>query len=163
MVQEVFAALFANDARVLRAWDPKRGSSVANFVGLVAEREVGMILRTGRRSPWTEDPTEDIALAQVAGDDARGELSMLSRDLVQALLARLRTELHPRGLELFQLLIVDEKPIAEIAEATQLSAEALYAWRSRLLRLARQIAAELSAVPPSARGEGSPAAQGGTP
>src|SRR5262249_2994729 len=40
LVQEVFAALFAGGAKTLRAWDPSRGLSLANFVGLVAEHEV---------------------------------------------------------------------------------------------------------------------------
>src|SRR5687768_1618744 len=57
LTQEVFVALFADDARALRLWDPARGASLANFVGLLAEREVASILRSGRRSPWTEDPT----------------------------------------------------------------------------------------------------------
>jgi len=35
LIQEVFMALFADDARVLRSWQPERGLSLDNFVGLV--------------------------------------------------------------------------------------------------------------------------------
>ena len=46
LVQEVFVALFEQDGRILRNWNPDRGLSLKSFVGLVAEREVGMLLRT---------------------------------------------------------------------------------------------------------------------
>src|SRR5262245_51304251 len=57
LTQEVFVALFADGGRTLREWSPSRGLSLLNFAGLVAEREVASIMRSGRRSPWTEDPT----------------------------------------------------------------------------------------------------------
>src|SRR5687767_4627167 len=57
MTQEVFATLFDDGGKALRAWQPDRGLSLQNFVGLIAERTAVSILRSGRRSPWTEDPT----------------------------------------------------------------------------------------------------------
>lgn len=57
LTQEVFVSLFEADGKILLAWEPERGMSLANFVGLVAERQAASILRSGRRSPWTEDPT----------------------------------------------------------------------------------------------------------
>ena len=53
--QEVFLALFARGGRVLRAWEPERGLSLENFVGLVAERQVLSFLRSSRRNPWPEE------------------------------------------------------------------------------------------------------------
>lgn len=50
-------SLFTDQGRALRAWDPARGLSLENFVGFVAERQIASILRTAKRSPWTEDPT----------------------------------------------------------------------------------------------------------
>ena len=50
LTQEILCLLFANDARVLRMWDAARGLSLTNYVGLVAEREAGHIVRSGRRS-----------------------------------------------------------------------------------------------------------------
>ena len=57
ITQEVFVALFANDARVLRNWDSEKGLSLRNFAGLVAHRQALSILRTNKRNPFTEDPT----------------------------------------------------------------------------------------------------------
>src|SRR5262245_46561893 len=56
LVQQTLAALFADGGRPLRAWDPDRGLGFVGFVGLLAEREVGMTMRTRKRNPWTEEP-----------------------------------------------------------------------------------------------------------
>jgi hypothetical protein len=61
------------------------------------------------------------------------------------LLERLREQLSPRGLELFQRLIVDDEPIEALVTATGLTRDALYQWRSRLVKLVRQLAAEENA------------------
>jgi DNA-directed RNA polymerase specialized sigma24 family protein len=148
LVQEVFAALLERQGRVLRMWRPERGLSLKSFVALVAERQVGMILRTGRRNPFTEDPTESDALErhhEQAGGAAAGsielpfEARLESRDFLRAVLERLRERLSPQGYFLFELLVVQDCPIEEATELTGLSREALYTWRSRIGRLAREI------------------------
>jgi hypothetical protein len=48
LTQEVFVTLFTSDARALRAWDPGRGLSFLNFVGLLAQHRAAQILRTNR-------------------------------------------------------------------------------------------------------------------
>ena len=150
LVQEVFAAVFAQRAKVLKAWDPERGLSLANFVGLVAEREVASILRSGRRSPWTEDPTLVEELDQ--GDPAPSpETEVESRQLLERVLDGLRSRLSPKGLRLFQLLYVQDLPVADVAAQTGMSHDALYAWRSRLSRLVREIAEALSDPPDDER------------
>ena len=143
LAQEVFLSLFADDARALRAWDPTRGLSLSNFVGLVAERQAISILRSGRRSPWRDDPTLDEELDRLP-EPRQSETAATSRDVVERLLDRLTEELTPMGRRLFDLLLVEEVPVAEAMVSTGLSAEALYAWRSRLRRVARQLLAELS-------------------
>src|SRR5262245_39126253 len=57
LTQEVFLVLFADGGKVLRSWEPERGLTLPNFVGLVAERQTASILRSGKRNPWREDPT----------------------------------------------------------------------------------------------------------
>ncbi|MEM8934270.1 MAG: hypothetical protein AAGE94_23965, partial [Acidobacteriota bacterium] len=59
LTQDIFLTLFADGARVLGDWQPDRGLSLANFVGMVAERQTLTILRIDKRSPWKEDPTVD--------------------------------------------------------------------------------------------------------
>jgi RNA polymerase sigma-70 factor (ECF subfamily) len=157
MVQEVFLALLDRDARALRAWQRDRGLSLENFVGMLAEQQVAAILRTGRRSPWTDDPTETGALETHVGV-ADGDLDMIvSRELLQGVLARLREELTPRMLHLFYCLWVDELDVATICEQTGMQREAVYMARSRITHRARAIAEELLGSPAPQR-----TSQGGT-
>jgi len=143
LAQEVFASLFAERGRLLRLWDPTRGLSLANFVGLLAEREAISLLRSGRRSPWTEDPTEDSALNDAAGGVNDTEVRVASRELLARLLDRLRSELSPKALQLFVWLMVEQLDVEEICRRGDLSADAVYAWRSRLSRQLRVMAAEI--------------------
>ncbi|HEX4953752.1 MAG TPA: sigma-70 family RNA polymerase sigma factor [Thermoanaerobaculia bacterium] len=150
LTQEVFLTLFDNESRVLASWQPERGLSLANFVGLVAERQAISILRSGKRSPWKEDPTFADELDEP--DPARGpEEVAASRQELGQLLDRLREALSPLGWQLFELLFVEELPLPAVAERTGLSADAIYAWRSRLRKLAQRLAGETSETAGSAR------------
>ncbi len=66
-----------------------------------------------------------------------------SRELLEALLDRVRSKLSPRGLVLFWRLLVRQEPIETVCAETGLSADAVYAWRSRLGRVARALALDL--------------------
>lgn len=143
MTQEVFLSLFDDGGHALRAWVPARGLSLANFVGLVAERQVSSILRSGRRSPWTEDPTDAEALDVSAGSVEGPEGGVVSRDLLAAVVERVRLELSPKGLILFQLLVVDEASVETVCAELSMLPDAVYAWRSRLAKLVRRVATEL--------------------
>jgi RNA polymerase sigma-70 factor (ECF subfamily) len=145
--QEVFLALFSRDAYVLRGWQAERGLSLKNFVGLVAERQVLSFLRSGRRNPQQEDAcTEEDDFDPVAPDSGPEEVTA-SRELMSLLLDRMREEVSPLGLRLFDLLYVQELSPAEVMTETGLSADAVYKWRSRLRQLARKLLAELSESP----------------
>lgn len=143
LVQEVFLLLFAQDGKVLRSWQPDRGLSFENFVGLVAERQTVSLLRSGRRSPWKEDPTlaEDLDFHQAAGPEAEDVVA--SRDHLRHLFQRLKEELSPLGRQLFELIFVQELDVGEVIGRTGLSADAVYAWRSRLRKLARRLHDEI--------------------
>jgi RNA polymerase sigma-70 factor (ECF subfamily) len=146
LTQEVFLSLFSKDARVLRSWQAERGLSLANFVGLVSERYVVSFLRSGRRNPWKEDltPVEDLDAVTV---EPGPEEVAASREQLRLLLDRLRETLSPLGHRLFELLFVREMSVPETMAASGLSADAVYAWRSRLRRMAQQLLAELSGKP----------------
>jgi len=144
--QEVFLSLFNDEGKILKRWVPERGLSLENFAGLIAERQTISMLRSGRRNPWTEEPTAQAELnLKLGADDPEPQIE--DRELLLLLLDRLRLSLKPRGLYLFQLLLVERRPIKEIAEETEMSPEALYAWRSRLSKRARALAEELLSEP----------------
>ncbi|MCH9648987.1 MAG: sigma-70 family RNA polymerase sigma factor [Deltaproteobacteria bacterium] len=141
-VQQVFVSLFESRGEALRAWKPERGLSLDNWVGLIAERQVLSLVRTRKRNPWTEEP---VVMAELDGasQEPGPEDQALSRDVLGRLLDRLQERVSPLGWRLFQLLFLQELEIEEIAQRTNLTAAAIYAWRSRLRRLARSLRSEI--------------------
>jgi DNA-directed RNA polymerase specialized sigma24 family protein len=160
LTQEVFVALFDDDARTLRAFRPERGLSLKNFVGLVAEHQVANIFRSGRRRPWQREPFVAADIDMLAAPVGGPESAALTKDLAEELLARLRTALSPLGLALFQRLLVDEEPVDAVATAMEMTIDAVYAWRSRLGRLVRAVATELLAESGDGRRGAPPASRG---
>ena len=143
--QDIFLVLFAKNGKVLLSWEPERGLSLQNFVGLVTERQVTSILRSGKRSPWKEDPTLTEELDTT--DEADPETETASRLTLRNLLRRLTEELSPLGRRLFDLLFIQGLSVAEACIQTGMSDAAIYAWRSRLRRLANRIRDEMSDPP----------------
>lgn len=140
LAQEVFVALFENGGKVLRTWDPERGLSLANFAGLVAERVAASILRSGRRSPWTEDPTLAEGLDQPSAEAMGPERRVASQEMLAVILDGVRARLSPKGLDLFERLLVRQQDVDAVCAETGLSREAVHAWRSRLGKLVRALA-----------------------
>lgn len=146
LTQEIFLVLFADGGKVLRSWQPERGMSLLNFVGLVAERQTASVLRSGKRSPWKEDPTLAEDIDQAAPEVGPEEVTA-SREQLRHLLCRLAEELSPLGRHLFDLLFLRDLPFEEVTRQTGMSPDAVYAWRSRLRRLARRLLDEKSESP----------------
>lgn len=148
LAQEVFASLFADGGRILRAWDPERGLGLASFAGLIAEREAASVLRSGKRSPWKEAATElddlEKELEHVDGAEAR----VATREQLARLVDRLREALSPRGLELFHRLVVEEEAVEAVCASTGMTPDAVYAWKSRIGKVVRKLAAELAKSEP---------------
>jgi RNA polymerase sigma-70 factor (ECF subfamily) len=137
LVQDTWVALFDRGARALRAWDPARGLDLGGFVGLFAARTAAMRLRTRKTNPWTEDPTTADLLAELGGTAGGVAASLEAR----CLLAQIRARLGAQGRRYFQLLFIDDESVEAAAAAAGTSRDALYAWRSRLTRLAHELAA----------------------
>jgi RNA polymerase sigma-70 factor (ECF subfamily) len=148
--QEVFLALFRDGGKVLRSWEPERGLSLDNFVGLVARRRALSFLRSGRGGARAEEPADDGELQRAAppgGPEGGPERRAVSRDQHRRLLRRLEEDLSPLGWHLFRLLLVEERPLDEVERSTRMSRDALYAWRSRLRRRARGLLDEIGQKP----------------
>ena len=146
MTQEVFLSLFAAEGKALRAWDPARGLSLEKFVGLLAQHQVASILRNGRISPWRDDPTETEEIDRLVSPAQGVDTIVGSREHLRALLDGLRASLSPLGLELFQRLIIDQEPVETLCAAMSMTREALYQWRSRLMRQARALSTRIEAA-----------------
>lgn len=149
LAQEVFAALFENSGRVLRAWDPSRGLGLPSFCGLIAEREAASILRSGRRSPWSADPTEADVLEKDLEPEPDFEARLATREQLTLLVDRVREALSPLGLEMFERLVVKEESVEAVCAATAMKPDAVYAWKSRIGKLVRKIAREIAISDPN--------------
>lgn len=136
--QDVFVALFDDRGAILRAWSPDKGLSLVNYAGLVAERRTLNALNSRRKSPWTEDPTAPADLP-VGGAHAESAARVEARSVLGVVLDRLRASLSPKGLHLFELLMVKQRSVDDTCAATGMTPSAVYAWRSRLGRQAREI------------------------
>jgi RNA polymerase sigma-70 factor (ECF subfamily) len=142
LTQEVFLALFDHGGRALRAWDPKR-SPLGAFVALIADHQVFSIFRSGKRRPWTDDidilHAPDTTIASTANDP---EARVASKQALDSLLDRLRADLSVRGFELFTRLFVEEQSVETVSAELGMSADAIYAWRSRLAKVVKTLSAE---------------------
>lgn len=134
MVQDTFLALFSHDSKLLRTWEPKRGLSFENFIGLIAYRLALSKLRTHKSNPFTADPTLDENLESEQEPTPAFDTGVVQRDLMVKVVARVRAKLSPLGLSLFTALILEERDIEEVMMEQSMSRDALYAWRSRLLK-----------------------------
>jgi DNA-directed RNA polymerase specialized sigma24 family protein len=145
LTQQMLLLLFDNDGRVLARWDANLGLSLENFVGLVAEREVATILRSGRRSAWAETPTEDDVLA-LGADEVEPERRLASRDELVRIWRIVEERLSPRGIALLRALVIEELPIEQAAQEFGMSNASLYTFRSRARALMQQARMQLNAT-----------------
>ncbi|PRQ06678.1 RNA polymerase sigma factor SigD [Enhygromyxa salina] len=140
-VQEVFISLLADDGRVLRSWDPARGRSFESFVRLVARRQVAATFRSARRNPWSVEPVPCDELERRISDDGTPARRFEANDALNRVLERLGGRLDERGMLLFAMLYVEERSVEEVMDATDMSRDAIYAWRLRFRKLATSLAA----------------------
>ena len=150
LVQDTFRLLLEDEGRVLRAWKPDGGLSLENFVGLVAERHARSIVKTRKRSPWTEQPVLDIDALMPASSGPEAEVA--SKDLLAVAFRAVENALTPKGLALFEALVVQQRAAAEVAESLSMSVDAVYQWRSRLLSRVRAELRAHAATPPTEPG-----------
>ncbi len=144
LTQEVFVRLLASDRRALRARDPARGLSVSRFVAMIAEREASSVLDSQRRTPRSDGLELHADLDEVHGAEEPGEQRQIARDLAVKLCEGLHAWLSPRGRALFQLLYVRDEPLEAVARRFGMPRSAVYAWRSRVGKRARELLDELA-------------------
>ncbi|HET6583579.1 MAG TPA: sigma-70 family RNA polymerase sigma factor [Nannocystaceae bacterium] len=144
IVQDVLVALFEQDGRELRRWDPQRGRNLESFVRLIARRRVARVLSQRRGNPWAL-----VLVESELEDSAEGDPDLLvhleQRNQLDAVLLALQARMDDRDHELFELLFVEERDPVEVGEALGMSRGAIHAWSYRMRKLARAIAARIDA------------------
>jgi len=150
--QEMFALLFSEGARILKAWDPNRGVSLAQYVGVVVTRRSISIMRSARRNPWQEDPVAADIMEGTVSSAPRAETDLVARDLLQKAHEAVFSGLSEKGKQLYVMLVQEDRDVAEVVELSGMSPAAVYQWRSRLMKQLRTAAQDASAPRRSAGG-----------
>lgn len=149
IAQQVLLVLFADQGKTLRSWDPVRRLSLVQFVGLIAERQALVIARSKRASPFTEDPMEHVSLEPHLTPVRDPESQLAARELFDEIAERMRMDLSPYAMQMFSLLFLEDKSVEQISAELTMTPDAVYAWRSRLVRQARTFASEILSEQPT--------------
>lgn len=131
LIQEVFVALLQRGGRVLQHWDPDRGLSLEGYIGLVAYREASARLKSGRKSGWAEAPTPAVVLNDQV-DERTPEAHLSAKQQVDAVLSRVDQALSPRGRQILRSMLEPGTTDSDLCERFELTASALYTFRSRV-------------------------------
>lgn len=138
LVQDIWCVLVKEGGRQLRAYDPGRGASLENYVGRIAEREVGnrldKVRALKRGGGVAKTDLEDI---QVAGEDGS---RVVSRATLASLLTHLDASLPARGKLVLRLLYADGLKPAEAANVMGVNTQVVYNWQHRIRGMARDFA-----------------------
>jgi RNA polymerase sigma-70 factor (ECF subfamily) len=100
------------------------------------------IFRSGKRRPWSDDIDLLAEPDAIEADAKNPETRVASMEVLDKILDRLRAELTPKGFDLFKRLYVEEQPVETVCADLGMTADAVYAWRSRLSKVVRRIAAQ---------------------
>ncbi len=147
---DALAHLLSNGGKRLRAWNPARGLPLASFVRLLTRRHVSRVLDGYRGNPWAGGATGETNVDDLELEPDHSPFNhTLSQQQFTRLMNRLDAYLDDRGLVLFELHYVEQRPVSEVAQLMAISREAFYEWRARLKRFARRIATDLERNPHS--------------
>lgn len=132
LTQEVLYALLANDGKRLRAWDPDKGLTLPRYVRLVARHLVISFLRKRERRVWEDDAVideEELGATDVAASPER--LSEY-KEMYEAVLNATEADLTAQGRKVLHMLVIDGRPVADVAAELSVTPNAVHVWRTRL-------------------------------
>jgi RNA polymerase sigma-70 factor (ECF subfamily) len=132
VVQDLFLHLLTQDAQTLRRWAPQRRRSLEGFIRLVTRRRIIDMMRSRRRNPWFEAPTnaEDLELLLWRQEPTLERL-LSDGESIERLLDAVHAKFGDQGVELFYYCYVAELSIEEICRLTGESPASIYRWRER--------------------------------
>lgn len=139
LVQEVWTHLFANDAKVLRDFDPSRGNLEA-YVTVVARsktRGVRMTAESQRRGGDQYQANVDDMFDLEGGDDP--EAQAMSHELMRRLKKALNDDLPERGRLVFAYIYVDGKKPADAAKLMRVNTQVIYNWQHKIRTIIRAV------------------------
>lgn len=144
VVQEVWVTLMQDDKRLLRRYDPGRGSSLEGYVGGIADRVASDAVRRSRAGK--RDAARTVTgLPDQVEDKASTVDPILDRDLLQRLFDHLEETLPRKGRLVLRYIFGDGLSTQETADALGVSQQVVHNWKFRIRKDARAFLAEAGA------------------
>jgi DNA-directed RNA polymerase specialized sigma24 family protein len=142
LVQEVWVSVFADRARLLREWDPSVATLEA-LLAVVAQRRAADLLRSKKRSPLTEKPTEHEDLNLLSEKAVDPEEPTFPPQALADLEMELARSGSPRDIRLYNSILKEES-VEDICRREKMTRDAVYAWKMRFINRARGWLSKLS-------------------
>lgn len=141
--QEVFLALFDQDARKLRQYQGRNGCSLASWIRVVANRLTIDRLRKEGRTISLDDPmnAEATKIRETRPDAAPGPEPQVEEAMRAARVREMIDDLPPKDKLFVKLFYFQGMPIEEVAETIGVTTNAAYVRKMRLHEKLRRIAA----------------------
>jgi len=143
VVQEVWVTLMQDDKRLLRRYDPARGSSLEGYVGGIADRVTSDAVRRSRAGKRDVARTVSGLPSQVADTSAPADRPVLQRDLLRNLFEHLEGTLPRKGRLVLRCIFGDGLSTQETADALGVSQQVVHNWKFRIRKDARAFLAEV--------------------
>lgn len=137
LTQEIFALLFQHQGKLLRQWQPSKGASLQNYVGLITQRRAINLLRSRKKIDAHEQQSEEAYLEISSVENP--ESTTISEHIFEALIKKLLPSLTQNGKQIFYLLFIKQLPIVDVSKMLDMNEQAVYAWKSRLREKSRTI------------------------
>jgi RNA polymerase sigma-70 factor (ECF subfamily) len=143
LTQEVFVALFDDDARRLRNFEGRNGCSFAGWLRVVALRMTIDVLRRDRRLLSLDDDGATMtALRRTLRSDTADPARVVEGADVAAKLSAAIADLGAKDRLLVELHLLRGASLPAVAEALGVSANAAYVRKSRVLERLRRVVRE---------------------
>ncbi len=143
LCQDVFLALFDQDARKLRQYQGRNGCSLASWIRVVANRlTIDRLRREGRTISLDDPNSVESSRVREAEPDARpGPEPQVEQAQRAARVREMIGQLPPKDQLFVQLFYFQGLPIEEVAETIGITTNAAYVRKMRLHEKLRRIAA----------------------
>jgi len=143
LCQDVFLALFDQDARKLRQYQGRNGCSLASWIRVVANRLTIDRLRREGRTVSLDDPksTESARIRESQPDGTPGPEPRAEEAQRAARVREMIGQLPPKDQVFVQLFYFQGLPIEEVAETIGITTNAAYVRKMRLHEKLRKLVA----------------------
>lgn len=149
LIADAWVALFADDCRRVRAFDPSRGYQLSSWIGQIATNHTIDQLRRRRchRSLNEMDPNEQLAVNHRTPHD------LLEQRQAWELTYRALSVMKEDDRRFLIASFHDERPPAEMARDLGVSVNTVYSRRFKVRAKLSRLAARLAAIPAQLGGE----------